>query len=173
MFNIVLAPKNKKQNFIALAQDLIKKYNLQADYLLSDVSFPHITLTQFRVDDNFNFDLLLNKIKEIKAKEFTIKLQNIHYKLQSPYIWLQMALLNPTPCHALHQKIIAILKDQNITCINKHSNNYNPHLTLARVKTNNLPDLDLIPAVNIEDNFQLAFAKGDEIGQVKEIIDLL
>lgn len=172
MFNLALIPKNKKQDFIALAQNFIKDYNLRADYLLDDTSYPHITLTQFRVKDDFRFDVLLNEIKQIKEKEFKIQLQNIHYKLQSHHIWIQMALLNPTICYPLHAKLVAILQAQEITCINKNLKHYNPHLTLARVQTINLPDLDLISAINIEDDFQLAFAKGDDIGQVKEIIHL-
>lgn len=169
-YNIALLPKTKSQEFINLAAPL----STQADYLLGPNSYPHITLAQFNVENDYNLDAIWQEVVKIQ-NESGIERRNIYFnqvyaKVDGNYVWLGLLIKNNVVCQQLHEKIATALQQMNITCLNASFDQYMPHLTLAR--TTDLAISDSFTAMNVNYNnlFYLALGVSDEKGQLIKII---
>lgn len=170
-YNLALIPKTKQPSFIACAQQF---QDDTTDYLLGPQSIPHITLVQFRTDD----DSVLEQIWHTASQAFTslempLMLTGPHWiddMKREHFIWLQLMPHEPNDLHHIHMKLVAILNHYSILPINRSLELYEPHLTLAHTAHSAFINTLQAQHTEISDEFYLALGLSDEIGQFLKII---
>jgi 2'-5' RNA ligase len=167
-FNIALIPTSKTTAFVEAARSL----NVDADYLLSDISLPHVTLAQFYLDKNSEA-VICNGLRDVlyafhmRTLDFIFDQFNV--KSENEYFWVELLPHRNEHCYQFHEKIVKLLQHFNIKCINATLSEYVPHLTLARTRDLLIKNKILAKKANIADAFELCIGMSDEIGQLIQI----
>lgn len=167
--NIALLPKTLSKSFIELSA----AFSTNADYLLGEHSYPHITLAQFYIADNVDIDELWQDVKKTLAAlsiaELDIHFNQAYSKVENAYAWLELRFAGHPLCYRLHEALVFLLEQKRLFCINASLDKYLPHLTLART-TDLFMQAQLPRNVDMKDTFYVALGEADELGQFVQLL---
>lgn len=138
LYNIALLPRTSSSKFVELASPFVQ----QANYLLGNNSFPHVTITMLFTQDASIPDKLWLETKQIATSlnisNIILEFNKTNYKNENDYIWLELLPKFDQRVYDLHFKLVKMLAGYNILCLNASLINYHPHLTIAKIKEETL-----------------------------------
>jgi 2'-5' RNA ligase len=162
-YNIALLPTFQKNELLKVAQNFKE---IADTYVLSETSWPHITLRQFWLEENQAYGIWNKVCTALQEHSITLELKDFSCIAIDKIFWVSLMPDKGDVLTFMHQAITKILGlDAN--------NNYDPHLTLVSSKDLNYKSkTELFERTYsaIKDSFALAMGECDEVGQFIKII---
>lgn len=160
---IALLPIKNADAFISLSQQI----SLEKDYKLGFNSIPHVTISQFWLEEN-KLEMLWEKV----ITTMNIRTLNLTFitfsclTFDNKFFWISILPTKTVELHKLHKQLNSIINT-------KPSRPYDPHLTLLSTKDSNYIEKAspiLSKDISISDDFLIAIGNCDELGQFTNII---
>lgn len=140
------------------------------DYMLSNVSLPHVTLAQFTTEHANLLADICNDIQTIVELP-QIQFIGIGFTKKTETTWnASLTVARTSELIKLHQSILAILNKHSLKTISPSGDLYRPHLTLARITTTKSVILNFNEISLSNMNFKIVLGMGDAHGQFTKII---
>lgn len=159
-YNIALLAL-EKEPYIQEAKRLFSK--VHDNYLLGDGSFPHVTLCQFYADD-LTLEAVLRDLQEIKRWPFpTFTGISFQKEKDTSRWWAALSVLREEPLLHLRKNMTSLLSSHKIVPLNPSETSYLPHLTLARISSQEIRPFD--DTLLTQRPFALALGEADFFGQ--------
>ncbi|HEU5281422.1 MAG TPA: 2'-5' RNA ligase family protein [Gammaproteobacteria bacterium] len=164
LFNIALIPESKSMDVINCAKHFS---GIAGQYLLGDLSLPHVTVYQFKARES-EIDSVLNKVKSANI-EHAINLSFETFScitFDNKTHWASLMPDNVDELNHMHKTIAS--------AINRPvKSNYDPHMTLMSTQQSDYELLVDSVKQNyrpISDKFVLSVGESDEVGQYLKVI---
>ncbi|MDR3501283.1 MAG: hypothetical protein P4L79_01710 [Legionella sp.] len=160
---VALLPIKNADTFISLSEQI----SLEKDYKLGLNSFPHVTISQFWLEEN-KLEILWETVIAI----ISVTTLNLTFKtfscltFDNKNFWISILPTKTLELYELHKQLSSIINT-------KARRPYDPHLTLLSTKEANYIEKAssiLNKYISISDDFVIAIGNCDELGQFTNII---
>ena len=183
-YTIVLTPTPEQAlKYVEVSQRLYSHY--QPQYLLNanGTSSPHVTVVQFDCKSPHHaqevWAIMCEEMAKAKFESFAPSFIGVSFiDGVGPYegtTWVELAIRRgdeSSPIMKVHQAAVDILNRLGIIPLNAISNDYRPHLTLARIVMPKQMEMWSKSLFENPSNFQLEFGLSDEHWQYAQSLGI-
>lgn len=141
-YNIAACPvdADDSERLFQLSSYLLSSSN---GYCLSrDVAFPHVTLCQFRSEDD---EAAIDAVRNYLSHDIDVSISEVYIKqhVDSDGYWVGFNVLREENLIETQSNIVGSLKSKSVETLVGERDDYFPHFTLARILLGKVP-LDLL-----------------------------
>jgi 2'-5' RNA ligase len=146
-FNIALLPADENLAYTCtyLAQTNFKEQS--AEYLLGDDAYPHITICQFRAEQD-QANQIWSSIENMQTESILLKFGHIYILpcsgIHAGKTWVGLTVIKAVKLVQLQKSIYETLSKLGVESATK-ATNYSPHLTWARCEGDKPITITLMP----------------------------
>lgn len=142
-YNIaIIPPKNVCDNSILLSEIVVKNGGV---FSLGDkINFPHISVAQFKCDDDNNLNNIVKDVFNVTRKTNSFKITQDKYHAYKDE-WIFVSFLLNESLQELENKFINVLDDNCCKKTSRDFSEFPAHITFSRIINNNNFNVNSLP----------------------------